>query len=46
MGIIADSKNPWRLKNACDLISGRSVNNVMRRKFFFRAKSMAYSSNC
>src|SRR5206468_11508916 len=43
MGIIEESTKPCFRKNACATFSGRSVSSVIRRKFFFFAKSIACS---
>ena len=43
IGIIEESTKPCFRKNACATFSGRSVSSVIRRKFFFFAKSIACS---
>ena len=43
IGIIEESMKPCFRKNACATFSGRSVSSVIRRKFFFLAKSIACS---
>ncbi len=45
IGIIEESTKPCFRKNDCATFSGRSVSSVIRRKFFFFAKSIACSSS-
>src|SRR5438270_364282 len=45
IGIIDDSANPCLRKNSWATFSGRSVSNVIRRKFFCRANSIACLSS-